>query len=125
MRTKYIIQKRIINTDFLLSKTKKANKLEIKEDQESAIVEDKIAGRPKNDMILYKIPLKDVIETAIIDLKKYRKIDKLIQIIFIEDKQRLRIMRLNIQDDKIKDLEEKIRKLSVKNSNLKLMLYKC
>jgi hypothetical protein len=104
----YNIQKRVLNSDFTLSRTKNANKLEIKEDQGGAILKIKQG----EDTILYEIPLKNVIETDIICLKKYRKTDKLIQIIFIEGKQHLRIMRLNVQDNQIDSLNDKICEIS-------------
>jgi hypothetical protein len=117
MTTSYIIQKRVINTDFLISKTKKARKVTI----EGANLEIKL----KNDKPVCTICLKNVIETDIIYLKKYRKTDKLIQIIFVEDKEKLRIMRLNIQDDQIDNLNHKIHELSVREIDGIKMLKIC
>ena len=110
MSLEYNIQKGVQNGDFIISRTKKATKLEIKEDKGGAILKIKVGEYT----VLYEIPLKNVIETGIICLKKYRKTDKLIQIIFIEGKQHLRIMRLNIQDDQIDGLNDKIRELSIR-----------
>jgi hypothetical protein len=104
MITQYNIQERVINTDFIISKIKKARELEFKDDDRGAILQIK----QKDGSIVYKIPLKNVMDADIIYLKKYRRSDKLIQIIFTEDEQRLRIIRLNIQDDQIDGLIQKI-----------------
>jgi hypothetical protein len=121
MSTQYTIQKRITNTDFIISKIKKARKLEIKDDKEGAILQIEL----KDGRIIYEIPLKNVVETDIICLRQYRKTDKLIQIIFTEGKQHLRIMRLNIQDNQIDSLIQKIHELRVKTKDTMQMLKIC
>lgn len=110
MSTKYTIQKRVLNTDFIFSETEKAQTLEIKEDFKDPILQFKL----EDDTIIYEIPLRNIIDTEIINLRKYRKVDKLIQIIFMEDKLRLRIMRLNVQDNQIESLSRKIQELTIK-----------
>jgi hypothetical protein len=110
MDTEYIIQKRVLNTDFILSKTKKARKLKIKENEEGAILQIKL----KDGSIIYEIPLKNVLEADIIRILKFHRSDKLIQIIFTEDRERLRIMRLNIHDKQIDSLYRKVHELILK-----------
>ena len=94
----------------MFSKTKKAQTLEVKEDFKDPMLQFKL----EDDTIIYEIPIRNILDTEIINLRKYRKIDKLIQIIFMEDKQRLRIIRLNVQDNQIECLNRKIQELIIK-----------
>jgi hypothetical protein len=94
----------------MFSKTKKAQTLEVKEDFKDPMLQFKL----EDDTIIYEIPIRNILDTEIINLRKYRKIDKLIQIIFMEDKQRLRIIRLNVQDNQIECLNHKIQELIIK-----------
>jgi hypothetical protein len=67
----------------------------------------------------YEIPLNNILEAEIIYQKNINKTDLLMQIIFLESNQRLRIARINIQDDQIRKLRDKVRELCVRIDTLR------
>lgn len=116
MNEPFIIQKRTRNSDFQLSRIKKARILEIGVNKEGNILQ----FRPKDcEKPTYEIPLNNILEAEIIYQKNINKTDLLMQIIFLESNQRLRIARINIQDDQIRKLRDKVRELCVRIDTLR------
>jgi hypothetical protein len=110
VETQYTIEKKIINTDFFISRIRNAREIVIRLRDQRYILE---FISEAND-ILYQIPLESIEEIHL----SYQRLgrlskreDKLIQIVFTDEALRLRTIRVNIQDDQIDDLLNQIRKL--------------
>lgn len=117
MAIEYNLDRRVINADFITSKMKKANKLIIRYDAKGSL----LAIKGKDGNTLYEIPLENIKDVNVISQRQYQERDKLIQIVFVEGKQRTRIIRINIRDQEIDDLICKINELRKRHKHTQLL----
>jgi ribosomal protein L40E len=111
MTIEYELEKKVMNADFITSKMKNANKLIIRYDPEGSILEIK----SKNDYVIYEIPLENIKDAYVVYQRRYQDRDKLIQIVFTEGTEHIRIIRVNIRDSEIDGLIHKINELKRKD----------
>ena len=102
----YILKKKYINSDFINTRIKKAKSIIIKENEIPKII---VREKEKENTII-EIAIDDIINVSIINQKQYRKTDKLIQLVYTNDSKKIKIIRLNIQDQQIEEFINEIRK---------------
>jgi len=123
----YVLHNKFFNKDFIPSEIANAKKIVIHKDKNHAFLQVFGKDLKKKCNIILQIPLESIKDTSIITQRQYRQKDKLIQIVYKEktqsvgtaeeikkpyfQPQRLRIIRLDIVDDKVQKVYNKINQL--------------
>ncbi len=101
----YNLEKKYINSDFTTAEIRKAKSIVIKE------IENPIISIKEKEKAILNIPIVDIIDITTINQRQYKKTDRLIQVIYIGNRQKLKIISLNIIDNQIEAFINNIRKL--------------